>query len=285
MRRRRTGLKEQLAEGTGEGWVNQQDFWARKPRFRSTGCTGNLLNLQIVEKTKCHIARLFLLSALLGGCNADSGSTEALVPADSSREALFKVLHALEGGDTEALLPLVDGGSKAQDFFVSIVESAEAADAFRAKLSEVYGAEAWDAFQAPLPPEDQRPDMKFSLPDFARIRADAVAWEADVENDGVFNGLTGIHLPFKEVSEGWVVDGSRLFPDEATLTGFTEKQRKFTSFIARYMQAIGHSGISPEDIDYQMGKDLLIEMMGGEFRSDGQTSNPDRFKIEEIESK
>ena len=223
-----------------------------------------------------------MLSVFFGGCNAGPERGQTLAPADSSREALLKFLQALEERDKEALLPLVDGGPEAQDFFASIAESAEVAEAFKQKLGETYGAEAWDAFQAPLPPEGRRPDMKLAMPDFAKIRTDAAAWEASGENGGVFDGIPGIPLPFKEVSVGWVVDGSKIFPDEETLAGFTETQRKITNFIALYMKAIGHPGISSEDIDYQMGKDLLIEMMGGEFKSDGKNPNPDRFRIEEI---
>lgn len=180
------------------------------------------------------------------------------------------------------MLTLVSGGSKAQDFFISLMDSFEAIDAFKKKFIGTYGEEAWATFQAPLSDDQKRPDMNLTMPDLDEIQRESSGWEANDTNQGVFDSLPRVALPFKQVEDGWVIDGTKVFPDEETLVGFTETQRKLTSFIEGYMKAIGHPGISPEDIDYQMGKDLMIVLMGRELKVGGESPNPDRFKLDEL---
>ncbi|MEP4076405.1 hypothetical protein [Haloferula sp.] len=225
---------------------------------------------------------LLLISFALSGCNTEQQSSVPVAPADSSNEALTRTLDALAQRDSDALLSTVSGGSKAQEFFASVIDSFEAIDSFREKFVAVYGDEAWTAFQAPLPEDQKRPDMNLTMPDLEQIRRDSSDWEADDKNGGVFDALPRIPLPFKQVEGGWVVDGASVFPDEETLIGFTETQKKLTEFIISYIKAIGHEGISSEDIDYQMGKDLMIVLMGGELKVGGESPNPDRFKIDEL---
>lgn len=225
---------------------------------------------------------ILLLSFVFTGCDTKQQSSVPVTPASSSNEALVRVLDAIKRRDTDALLSLVSGGSKAQDLFASVIDSMEAIDAFRERFVDAYGEEAWAAFQAPLPDDQKRPDMILTMPDLDQIQKDSSGWEASDENQGVFDALPGASLPFKQIEGGWSVDGAGVFPDEVTLVGFTKTQQKLTEFIEGYMKAIGHEGISPEDIDYQMGKDLLILLMGGEFKVGGESPHPDRFKLNEL---
>lgn len=118
--------------------------------------------------------------------------------------------------------------------------------------------------------------------DLDQLQRDSSGWEANDENRGVFDAIPKVLLPFKEIEGGWVIDGTRVFSDEETLVGFTKTQRKLTDFIRGYMKAIGHSGIKPEDIDYQMGKEFLIVLMGGEIKVAGKSPNPDRFRLDDL---
>ena len=221
-------------------------------------------------------------SVFLVACESGSKPEAALSPAPTSTEALIRVLDGLAAQDADAVVALVDGGPKAQDFFVSMIETFEAAEAFETKFREAYGDQAWEAFQAPLTAEERRPDANLKMADLPALRSAAEQWEGSEENGGRFEGLPRLPLPFKEVAGGWVVDGAHILPSEEALQGFTDTQRAMTSTVQRYMKAIGHEGISAEDIDYQLGKEFLLLIMGGEFKSDGKPAYPDRFRVDEL---
>ncbi len=184
--------------------------------------------------------------------------------------------------DREGLLSLVSGGVKAQQFFAALVESFEVLDAFEARFVEAYGEGAWTAFIDPSPDDQNGADFTVSFPDLDALKQENADWQANAENEGVLLLMPAVRMKFEESSEGWVIDGAGLFPGEEVLVGYTETQRMLNGFVEKYMKAIGHEGIGPEDIDYQMGKDILILMMGGEFKSDGKPVNPDRFKIDDL---
>jgi len=227
------------------------------------------------------LSPLFILCFIFSGCNSQK-NTVTLDPATTSNEALGRTLDAFEKRDKEALLALVSGGSEVQKFFGTVVDSFEVADSFKTKFVDVYGKEAWDAFQAAIPLDQQTPSFQITFPDFEQIRKDYSDWEATTDNGGVLEVVPSIPLTFKQLQDGWVIDGPKIFPDKKTLKGFTETQSMVSEFIESYLKAIGHEEISAEDIDYQMGKDFMILLMGGELLVDGKTSNPDRFKIDEL---
>jgi hypothetical protein len=223
-----------------------------------------------------------LLGFVLFGCNAKEQRSVPVTPAPSSKEALVRALDAMKQRDSNALLSLVSGGSKAQNFFASVIDSLKAMDSFRGKFIDAYGEDAWNAFQAPLQEGQKRPNMNLTMPDLSQIQTSASEWQANDDNKGVFEALPGMPLPFKEIDGGWVIDGTGVFNDDRILVGYTDTQQKLTEFIERYEKAIGHKGIGPEDIDYQMGKDFLIVLMGGELKVGGKSPNPDRFKLNEL---
>ena len=226
---------------------------------------------------------LSLAAALVvTSCNSKPAEDADLAPAASSNEALMRTLEALEKGEAENLRSLVAGGTKAQAFFDSAASSFAATDAFEQKFVASYGADAWTAFNAPLPLEEKRSDMRLVVPDLAQIRKDSAQWQADQANDGVFDGLPQIKLRFKQVAKGWVIDGPAVLPDEKSLIAATKLQNALADLITRYMKAVGHPGLKAEDIDYQMGKEFLGILMGVEFKSGDDPAIPDRFKLEEL---
>ena len=226
---------------------------------------------------------LLAVIPILGGCKSNQERVAKLVPASSSNAALIQVLDSMIARDSDSLVPLIDGGLEAQEFFASIIESFEAGDAFEKDFRDTFGDDAWDAFQEPLPAGQSRPDMKLTFLDFDEIRKDALKWKATNENQGVCDLMPGVPLPFKEIEGGWVVEGGGIFPDQETLVGYTETQKMLTDFILSYMKAIGQEGITAEDIDYQMGKEFMILLFGGDLKVNGNTSHPDRFKLDELD--
>ena len=220
---------------------------------------------------------MLLLAALCADMPAQNGS--ALKPAPTSREALVRVLDALAKRSEEALVALVDGGSGPEAFFRAIVASAKAADAFREKMIESYGEAAWVAFQAPKPESEKRADMQLTMPNLDEIRKTASTWEATAENQGRFEFFPGLSLPFKQIRGGWCINGKELFADEKTLKEYTRIQNLLTALVQRYMKAIGHRGITAQDIDHQMGKDLFREVFGIEFKVNGNPGMTNRFDV------
>lgn len=225
---------------------------------------------------------LIWLLLCLAGCGTQPGASVNLEPALSSNEALTRFLHGLEQGDKKAVLFLVDGGPRAQDFFAAIVDSSIATQEFKKLFTEAYGTDAWEAFQAPLAAGIHRPNMTLAALNVAEVQDQVQQWTANDENEGLCDLIPQLPIPFKKVKTGWVVNGAALFPDEKTLIGFTETQEKITRFIRGFQKAIGKPEISPEDIDYQMGKELMKVLFGGEVSMDGEPVHPDRFVLDEL---
>lgn len=202
-------------------------------------------------------------------------------PATTSGDILIAFLDAFDARDGKALLPLVSGGNRPQELFRAMLDTAIATDEFRERLTEAYGHNAWNNFQAEVPLGENRPDMNFTIPDTASLREAAEGWQATSDNRGECDILPRLAITIRKFEGGWLIDGAALFDDPEILKGHTDTQRKLTKYIRRYFKAIGHPGISAEDIDYQMGRDLMTNVFGlGEFRVDGKPAHPDRFDID-----
>jgi hypothetical protein len=230
----------------------------------------------------CRLSPLFVLSVLiLTACNGHE--LVALKPASTSREALLRAIDALDKRDEGALLALVDGGADAQDFFRSIVESEKSGDAFEKKFTEAYGKEAWQVMQGTRDGPNGAPHMRLILPDMEAIRTEATNWDATADNKGYFDFLPRLPIQFEKISGGWVINGGGLFKDRTTLREMTKSQNMLTTFIRKFMKAIGHKGISADDMDYQMGKDSMA-LLGIEFHVKGQRGPTNRFDIDHLKA-
>lgn len=223
-----------------------------------------------------------LLVFSLIGCGKKDHVSVPVSPATSSNEALMRALEAMKKRDADSLLSLVSGGDEPQALLASVIETFEVVDVFKEKFIDAYGDQAWLEFLAPPEEGQTRPDMSLVIPDFEKLITSSTNWEANDDNQGRFETLSNLSLPFKEKGGGWIIDGDSIYPDEDTLIKYTETQKVLIEFIESYSHAIGKEGISPEDIDYQMGKDLMITLLGGEFIVDGKSANPDRFKLDEL---
>ena len=93
--------------------------------------------------------------------------------------------------------------------------------------------------------------------------------------------LDDVHLDVVTVEKdgGWMVDGDRIYPDEEMMDNVTKMQGQLAGHLRKYMKAIGHESITAEDLDFQMGRDLLRDVMGIEFEA-GEV--PDRFDIDAL---
>jgi len=223
-----------------------------------------------------------VLLIVLAGCGGHGSGKVALQPAPTGREALLRVVDALKSRDEHALAVLIDGDADAQDFFRSLVDSARAVDEFRVRFIEAYGQEAWARFQSPKGDDGHGAHMNLELPDFQAIEDQLSTWNVTSDNQGRCDVLRGVPLQVKKIDGGWVVEGQHLFSDRQALRQTTQLQNALAAFIRKYIKALGRNGISAEDVDYQMGKDMIRCLMGVEFVSGGKQALPDRFDIDAL---
>jgi hypothetical protein len=80
------------------------------------------------------------------------------------------------------------------------------------------------------------------------------------------------------VNGRWFVDAKSLLPPNAKPEAFVQMMTKFTGLVGKYRKAIGRDGISGEDIDVELGRDMVKLLLGISM------NQPHRFDIDKIVS-
>ena len=73
-----------------------------------------------------------------------------------------------------------------------------------------------------------------------------------------------------------VADMSKTTQDTPDVKKATQQIRDLTALVKKYHKAIGHPGIKPEDIDAELGREIVQKLLGI------TTPAPHRFDIDQI---
>lgn len=75
---------------------------------------------------------------------------------------------------------------------------------------------------------------------------------------------------------GWLIDATTFLPPGAEPKAFGDLMLRIGNVIRKYMKAIGHNDVTPEDIDAELGRAWMKEMVGMTFPT------KQRFNIDEL---
>ena len=79
-----------------------------------------------------------------------------------------------------------------------------------------------------------------------------------------------------KVNGGWLMDAACLQQPGANSAAQVKFLKSFTQMVQKYQHAIGKPGITPDDIDSEMGRAAAQELMGI------STDKPHRFDIDKL---
>ncbi|MDA3821073.1 MAG: hypothetical protein PF450_00470 [Bacteroidales bacterium] len=200
------------------------------------------------------------------------------VPMDTPHALVMKSVSAMKASDREAFLECFSVSQQEYEVLDAIMDTGVAYLDFKSNFVNVYGEEAWVKFQDP----EQAPegaDMSFTFVTDEDV-AKAKAWEP--EDDILSFQFPNAQGPafISKMESGYIFEFGEMLgkPKSKEIAQFINLMDSMTELISDYTHAIGYTGITAEDIDYQMGKDMMKNVFGFSLNT------PDRFNIEEIKN-
>ena len=147
---------------------------------------------------------------------------------------------------------------------------------FRDSFINTYGLQQWDAFQDPEKgPEGGNAELalitKTDLEEMAKA-------DIRVEGKKAFFSIPNKSREMVMVkgADGWHIEASSFIPLGAEAGAFSKLMNEFALIVGKYQKAIGHKGITGEDIDAELGGAMARAMFGF------STAGKHRFDIDAI---
>lgn len=202
---------------------------------------------------------------LLQGCGDDPWMRKVpLEPQQTAEAAVFKAIDSLHDVDIDGFLSCFEAREDEYLLLESVISAGNAAVAFRKKFISTYGEKAWESFQDP----EQSPEgADGSLQMIEKHHVDEIkAWQYNHENPEVTFPNSQGPIRIKESHQGFVLSPGNILNDMSSksLEGNTKLMNTLTEMVSRHTQAIGQPHLSPQDIDFQFGKDLMKTIFGME---------------------
>jgi len=219
------------------------------------------------------VRRVSLLTALLlaiFGCSQKEPSTP--------REAMVQFVEGMHAGNESKLFTAVDASPAQQDFLRATRDFLTAISDFRDAFTSAYGQQAWRDFQDESKgPQDG--NAHFSIPDAAVAVAKYQAAAIDQRGGEAFCpnlDEPGKTIRIVQVGSRWRVDGNTVCPTAVEMQQKMAQVKPLTDVIRKYQPAIGQPGITPEDIDAELGRAMMKVLRGLE------TPAPHRFNVDKL---
>jgi len=208
-----------------------------------------------------------------------AGSAERRKGAATPKEAVAKFADAIRAMDKNAMIACCSGSKTEMRIVEIMADFGQAVLEFKKKFIKAYGEQAWKDFQDPNKKLDAG-NARFMLPSGADLEA-AKKQKITMEKDGTatFEQVGSTQQgKLVKVNGSWFVDAKSLLPPNARPEDFIKMMTAFTALVGKYQKAIGHDGVSGEDIDVELGRAMVKLLLG--FRTD----QPHRFDIDKIAS-
>ena len=219
----------------------------------------------------------------LGGCGRGEQGAQskrstskavAYKSADQPRNVLENMVTALLAEDRDTYMACFTGSAQELQVPVVLFDFSVAGAAFRADFIRAYGKAGWDKFQSESPGEA---NARLELPDGSLL---AELDKATVTINGNSASMTvpqeSKSVEFVKQADGWRINACCLVPSGAEPDTQTRMMRSMIRTITKYRKAIGHKGISGEDIDYELGREIVSQIRGGTINA------PHRFDIDKL---
>jgi hypothetical protein len=246
-------------------------------RFLSNGAARRPAGLALLS------ALLLALTAALPseGARRDEPKKTFKTPA-TPKDAMLQVMEGMYAGNDEQVLKAVKADDKQKAFVRAVVLFVKNADDFRADFVKSYGKEKWDRFNDPnIDPGNGDGNATLTIPELKEQREQVEKATIDIkgaEANAEMTDKAGKKTKWKlvKVEDGWVVDAASLMEGVADVDMTTKQLTNLANLVKLYRKAIGKPGINPDDIDVELGRAIVKELLGIE------SNKPHRFDITKI---
>ena len=212
------------------------------------------------------------------GCKGRQEPSAAIKSAATPRAAATNMFKAMLDGNKADFLACLVGTENEMKAPQAGFDLVQAEFAFRDAIIKTYGQEGWEKFQGEM---DANGHTSFDLPD--RKDLDLIE-KAELKMEGssailtvsVANSHEKLFLTNSKEGKGWKIKAISFIPPGAEPVKLASFIQENTRVYERYRKAIGKHGITPEDIDAEMDRELMAKAFGI------STTQPHRFNIDEI---
>ena len=194
-------------------------------------------------------------------------------------EGIGEIIGFTRSGEADGI-ECVAGDETSLKVAGSMFDFSLAVSAFQADFVKAYGQDAWKKFQS----KDSADAPKGGnatlnvMPEDMKQQIESAEIKTDGDKATLLAKGEDDPLPLVKQGDEWKVDGSALTqrggPDQAAK--LAETMQKMAAMVTKYRKAIGAEGIKAEDIDYQMGRDMMKAMSGMTLPGE------ERFNIDDL---
>lgn len=254
--------------------TNEKKFWNV---FGSVETNNNALRLLRNMKDLFIITAVTLAVGIFVSNIAGAEKEPKKGESSALRAALVNFATALHDADKDKLLSCVTGDVAQLNGVAALVRYGNTTREFRRTFLKTYGEKAWDAFQKPSVPGTHC-DATLTFPDKSLVKA---AQSAEIRNvDGGYEAtLPGSPIPISFVREGdtWKISATSIVPTGQDPGQFAKHFTTLSDLIEKYTRVIGKNGVTPNDIDHDLGCSLAEAALGIQIDEEKRLS-PDLFK-------
>lgn len=217
------------------------------------------------------------VSLALSACGRSKGGKE---PAPTPREAISKAVGAIIAGDADTTAKSFTGSSDALEMVKAMATFSHALEDFHKPFAVAYGEDAWMKFQDPKH-DPGAGDFQFSRMDVSVLK-EVEAMKIDERDKEAFFTMPGTEPGAApkgrvvKVDGGWLMDAESLQQPGVDPAKQAKLFQSLAGMVQKYKRAIGKPGITPDDIDSEMGRALMKELTGF------STKDPHRFDIDKL---
>lgn len=191
---------------------------------------------------------------------------------------MIQAFQALHEGDEAKLFAAVEATEPQKEFFRTFIQFSSAVRDFRDAFVKTYGDQAWRDFQDDnKAPKDGNAKLTINDPQEQIAKTQKLQFEE--RGDEAFcpsiDG-SGTKVRFIRVKDGWRIEGRSNTPPEEGMKQTLVQIRQLTEALRKYQKAIGKPGIKGEDIDAELGREIVKILRNVE------TNTPHRFDINKL---
>jgi hypothetical protein len=232
------------------------------------------------------LLKVGVLAALVfsAGCNSaasigsapmgkDKDKPAAKTPS-SPKAAMTQYYEGLCTADEDKLFKAVKADDQQKDLLKALIGFTKVGTEFRDAFIIQYGQAGWTRFNDPnVDPGNGEGNANLAVPDLKEQLTKIANVQIVEKKDEAFADLpdpSGKVQRWRMVMvlqdgrvDGWVVDSASLLTPEGTdVPKLTAELRKMTDLVAKHRKAIGKPGITGDDIDVELGKQVVQELTG-----------------------
>jgi hypothetical protein len=197
-------------------------------------------------------------------------------PSDTPKEAVAAFMNAFKASDPKQLMATATGDAQQKRNMAKFARYLQATVLFRDDFVAEYGQKAWQRFNSPThSPGKANATLTLNIPDDDILDN----LQIDIQGDRAIVKAPGEPQPMilRKIKGGWIVDMETLEPAGGqSLDASMELMNQLAPIIVKYRKAIGKEGITPDDIDYELGREMAPVLTGMELPVES------RFRIEDL---